>query len=155
MKTEIIIDASAVAELMKDKDIACKIKSTVIETVAKQAIETMKDEMTERIRKDIDNMIAATLHADTGAMFYPNRDERIVKLACMARDEITKEVNRAFMRQVENEVYSQIRKQTDRLRKRVDEIMKTVTKKRLVDNVKWAAADIVETAIRKGFGCKV
>ena len=48
-----------------------------------------------------------------------------------------------------------IREQEDRLRKRVDEIMKSVGKKRLQEIVKYAAMNIVEEAMRKGFGCKV
>lgn len=88
-------------------------------------------------------------------MFYPNRDESVVKLACMAQDEIRKAVNHAFTQNVENTVYAKISEQEDRLCKRVDEIMQTVSKKRLQEVVKYVATDIIEKTLRKGFGCKV
>lgn len=154
MKTEIILDEKSLAKLMKNRDVAVRIKDAVVKTVAEQLAAELKPMLTERIRKDADNMIRAVLHADVANMFYPDRDERVVRLSQMAQDEIKKTVNSAFMRQAENEVYARISEQEDRLRKRVDEIMQSVGKKRLQEVVKYAAMNIVEEALRKGFGCK-
>lgn len=155
MKTEIILDDKSMAKLMKDRDVAIRVKDVVVKTVSEQLAAELKPVLTKRIRTDVDNMIRAVLHADAANMFYPNRDESVVKLACMARDEIRKAVNNAFTQNVENTVYARINEQEDRLRKHVDEIMRSVSKKRLQDVVKYAAMDIVEEALRRGFGCKV
>ena len=155
MKTEIILDEKSLARLMKDRDVAIRVKDVVVKTVSEQLAAELKPMLTERIRTDVDNMIRAVLHADAANMFYPNRDESVVKLACMAQDEIRKAVNNAFTQNVENTVYARINEQEDRLRKRVDEIMQTVGKKRLQEVVKYAAMHIVEEALRRGFGCKV
>lgn len=150
MKAEIVLDNKSLAKLMKDPDVAVRIKDTVVKTVSEQLVAELKPVLTDRICKDVDNMIKAVLHADVTNMFYPSRDESVVRLAQMARDEIAKAVNRAFMMQAENEVYSRIREQEDRLRKRVDEIMKSIDKKRLQEVVKYAAMNIVENVFRKG-----
>ena len=140
---------------MKNRDVAIRIKGVVVKTVSEQLVAELKPMLTKRIREDVDNMIKAVLHADAANMFYPNRDESVVKLACMAQDEIRKAVNHAFTQNVENTVYAKISEQEDRLCKRVDEIMQTVSKKRLQEIVKYATMDIVEKTLRKGFGCKV
>ena len=155
MKTEIILDEKSLAKLMKNRDVAIRVKDVVVKTVSEQLTAELKPMLTKRIRADVDNMIKAVLHADAANMFYPNRDESVVKLACMAQDEIRKAVNHAFTQNVENAVYAKISEQEDRLCKRVDEIMKTVSKKRLQDEVKYATMDIIENALRKGFGCNV
>ena len=154
MKTEIILDEKSLAKLMKNRDVAIRVKDVVVKTVSEQLAAELKPMLTERIRADVDNMIKAVLHADAANMFYPNRDESVVKLACMAQDEIRKAVNHAFTQNVENTVYAKISEQEDRLCKRVDEIMQTVSKKRLQEIVKYATMDIVEKTLRKGFGCK-
>ena len=155
MKTEIILDEKSLARLMKDRDVAIRVKDVVVKTVSEQLAAELKPVLTERIHKDVDNMIASVLRTDAGAMFTPDRDERIVRLTCMARDEIKKAVNSAFMNKVVDDVYARINEQEDRLRKRVDEIMQSVGKKRLQEVVKYAAMNIVEEALRRGFGCKV
>ena len=155
MKTEIILDEKSLATLMKNRDVAVRIKNEAVATVAAKVAETVLPEVEKRIKADVDNMIRAVLQADVGTMFYPNRDESVVKLACMAQDEIRKAVNHAFTQNVENTVYARISEQEDRLRKRVDEIMQAVSKKRLQEVVKSAAMNIVEEALRKGFGRKV
>lgn len=155
MKTEIILDEKSLARLMKDRDVAIRVKDVVVKTVSEQLAAELKPMLTERIRTDVDNMIRAVLHADAANMFYPNRDESVVKLACMAQDEIMKAVNHAFAQNVENAVYAKINEQEDRLRKRVDEIMWSASKKRLHEVVKYAAMHVVEEALRRGFGCKV
>ena len=154
MKTEIILDETSLAKLMRNRDVAIRVKDVVVKTVSEQLVAELKPMLTERIRTDVDNMIKAVLHEDSANMFYPNRDESVVKLACMAQDEIRKAVNHAFTQNVENTVYARISEQEDRLRKRVDEIMQAVSKKRLQEVVKSAAMDIVEKSLRKGFGCK-
>lgn len=154
MKTEITLDDKSLARLMKNRDVAVRVKDVVVKTVSAQLAAELKPMLTERIRTDVDNMIKAVLHADAANMFYPNRDESVVKLACMAQDEIRKAVNHAFTQNVENAVYAKIGEQEDRLRKRVDEIMRSVSKKRLQEVVKYAAMHVVEEALRKGFGCK-
>lgn len=155
MKTEIILDETSLAKIMRNRDVAIRVKDVVVKTVSAQLVAELKPMLTERIRADVDNMIRAVLHSDAANMFYPNRDESVVKLACMAQDEIRKAVNHAFTQNVENTVYARISEQEDRLRKRVDEIMQSVSKKRLQEVVKYAAMHIVEAALRKGFGCKV
>ena len=155
MKTEIILDEKSLAKLMKNRDVAIRVKDVVVKTVSEQLAAELKPMLTARIRADVDNMIKAVLHADVANMFYPNRDESVVKLACMAQDEIRKAVNHAFTQNVENTVYAKISEQEDRLCKRVDEIMQTVSKKRLQDEVKYATMDIIENILRKGFGCNV
>ena len=155
MKTEIILDEKSLAKLMKNRDVAIRVKDVVVKTVSEQLAAELKPMLTARIRADVDTMIKAVLHADVANMFYPNRDESVVKLACMAQDEIRKAVNHAFTQNVENAVYAKISEQEDRLCKRVDEIMQTVSKKRLQDEVKYATMDIIENILRKGFGCNV
>ena len=155
MKTEIILDGESLAKLMKNRDVAIRIKDVVVKTVSEQLVAELKPMLTKRIRADVDNMIKAVLHADAANMFYPNRDESVVKLACMAQDEIRKAVNHAFTQNVENTVYAKISEQEDRLCNRVDEMMQAISKKRLQEIVKYAAMDIVEKTLRKGFGCKV
>ena len=155
MKTEITLDDKSLARLMKDRDVAVRVKDVVVKTVSEQLAAELKPMLTKRIRTDVDNMIRAVLHANASNMFYPNRDESVVKLACMAQDEIRKAVNHAFTQNVENTVYAKIGEQEDRLRKRVDEIMQAVSKKRLQEVVRYAAMNVVEEALRKGFGCKV
>jgi hypothetical protein len=154
MKTEIILDDKSLARLMKDPDVAVRIKDEAVGTVAAKVAETVLPEVEKRIKADVDNMIKSVLHADVGTMFYPNRDESVVRLAQMARDEIKKAVNSAILQNVGNEVYARINEQTDRLRKRVDEIMKTIGKERLQEVVTCAARHIVEDAMRRGFGCE-
>ena len=153
MKTEITLDKQALAELLKDPEVKVRIHDTVVDAIVRKTVKATQKEVEKRVLEHTDKLIHAVLHGDCGQLFYPNRDDTIVRLAHEARKEIRKEVNLAFTAQARDIVYERLNKLEEGVRKEVEETWKLLmTKDRIVSLVTQHVQGIIEDGLKKALG---
>lgn len=153
MKTEITLDRQALADLIKDPEVKIKIHDAVVSDIVKRVVKCTSKQVEKTVLEHTDRLIHTVLHLDCGQLFYPNRDDTIVKLAQDAKTAIKNEVNTAFMQQARQMVYDRLNTLEDGVRKQVDDTWKLLmNKNRISEVVTSRITTLVEDGLKKAFG---
>lgn len=149
MKTEITLDRQALADLIKDPEVKIKIHDAVVSDIVKRVVKCTSKQVEKTVLEHTDRLIHTVLHLDCGQLFYPNRDDTIVKLAQDAKTAIKNEVNTAFMQQARQMVYDRLNTLEDGVRKQVDETWKLLmNKERISSLVTTHIQDLVDKGLK-------
>ena len=147
METNIILDEKSVEKIVKDPKVKAKIENAVIDSLSKSLTIAFE----KKVMAAMNDLILSILHNCLSDVMYARKDTNEVFVTTKARDVIRKAIEQEFRSYVDNEVFRRIGEQTDRLKKRVDEVMSSMTSEHLSGIVRRVAADFFEKAMEKAF----